>query len=159
MLKSEPEQSYRRLFTDFLFILDIICCIWFMAEFLLRLISSPNRASFILQMMNVIDLITIIPYFLLFHKGRENYLEVSDYVEYISVVRLFRLFRFFRLSTGLQILKHTLIASSKELLLLLLLLGIPVAICAAIVYYCERQVNIYLIILFGSSLVMTYIIG
>ena len=57
---------------------------------------------------------------------------------YIS--HLHRFFRFLRFSNGLQIIKYTLIASSKELMLLALLLLLPVAFFATVVYFCEREV-------------------
>ena len=53
---------------------------------------------------------------------------------------LHRFFRFLRFSNGLQIIKYTLIASSKELMLLALLLLLPVAFFATVVYFCEREV-------------------
>lgn len=138
---SRNNRTVNQLYSDILFGVDVVSVTWFTAEFTLRFVSSPNRVSFMFQIMNVIDLLTVVPYFIQFSNGRKNYIfkGENNVVEILSVARLFRLFRFFRLSTGLEILKHTLIASSKELLLLLLLLAIPVAIFATIVYYCERN--------------------
>ena len=131
-----------------LIVLDVLCCIWFTIEFTLRFIVAPCRRSFITKFMNLIDLVTIVPYFIQFAYARANptALYISEPLEallIISILRLVKLFRFFRLSKGLQILVHTMIASSTELLLLLLLLTIPVVMFSTIVYYCERKVSEY----------------
>ena len=129
-----------------LIVLDVLCCIWFTIEFTLRFIAAPCSRSFITKFMNVIDLLTIAPYFIHFAYARANptasYIsEPPEGLQIISILRLVKLFRFFRLSRGLQILVHTMIASSTELLLLLLLLTIPVVMFSTIVYYCERKVS------------------
>ena len=131
-----------------LIVLDVLCCIWFTIEFTLRFIVAPCRKSFITKFMNLIDLVTIAPYFIHFAYTRANptasYIsEPLEGLQVISILRLIKLFRFFRLSRGLQILVHTMIASSTELLLLLLLLTIPVIMFSTIVYYCERKVSEY----------------
>ena len=138
-----------QLYSDLLLSLDIASFVWFAMELILRFISAPNKASFVMNTMNLIDFIVIIPYVGHFVSlGRTGYIKERtlgiwnrEWFHIFAIARLFRLFRFFRLSTGLQILKHTLIASSKELLLLLLLLAIPVAIFATIVFYCENVVS------------------
>ena len=145
--KYNINNSIETTYVILLIVLDVLCCTWFTTEFTLRFISAPNRTSFITEFMNVIDLLTIVPYFIHFAYTDANPItsyisDLPDEIKVISTLRLIRLFRFFRLSTGLQILKHTMIASSKELLLLLLLLTIPVAIFATIVYYCERKVSV-----------------
>ena len=144
--ETNDNNSIETTYVILLIMLDVFCCIWFTIEFTLRFIAAPNRTSFITEFMNVIDLLTIVPYFIHFAYTDANPItsyisDLPDEIKVISTLRLIRLFRFFRLSTGLQILKHTMIASSKELLLLLLLLTIPVAIFATIVYYCERKVS------------------
>ena len=131
-----------------LIVLDLLCFIWFTIEFTLRFIATPSRRSFITKFMNLIDLVTIVPYFIQFAYTRANptasYIsEPLEGLQIISILRLVKLFRFFRLSRGLQILVHTMIASSRELLLLLLLLSIPVVMFSTIVYYCERKVSEY----------------
>ncbi|XP_065673477.1 potassium voltage-gated channel protein Shaw isoform X2 [Hydra vulgaris] len=136
-----------QLYSDLLLSLDIASFVWLVMELFLRFISAPSKTSFLLNFLNLIDLIVIIPYLGHFCTlGRNGYIKQRtlgvwnrSWFHVMAIARLFRLFRFFRLSTGLQILKHTLIASSKELLLLLLLLAIPVAIFATIVFYCENS--------------------
>lgn len=122
-------------------IIDILCFTWFTFELLLRFfVYHPNRKRFFAMLSNWVDILTVLTYI-------PEFIELalkdslSEEVEIIASLRLFRLFRFFRLSSGLEVLKHTMIASSKEIMLLLLMLMIPVTLFATIVYFCERQVS------------------
>ena len=123
-------------------ILDAICFIWFTLELFVRfVVYSPRRMHFFLSLSNWIDLVSVctyIPHFI----QQKIVGQYSEPIEVLSSLRMLRLFRFFRLSSGLQVLKHTMIASSKEMLLLLLLLMIPVTLFATIVYFCERKVSV-----------------
>ena len=122
--------------------LDVISCIIFTLELLLRFISCPDRIKFMKQTINWIDFLSLIPYYATFAEYPYGRLKViSTWIEYLSIVRLLRLFRFFKMSTGLQILKQTLIASSGELFFFMLLLMIPVAIFATVLHFCERSVS------------------
>lgn len=122
-------------------IIDILCFTWFAFELLIRiLVYHPNRKRFFAMLLNWVDIITVLTYI-------PQFIELaiqdhfSDYVEIIASLRLLRLLKFFRLSSGLEVLKHTMIASSKEIMLLLLMLMVPVTFFATIVYFCERQVS------------------
>ena len=67
-------------------------------------------------------------------------LELTWYVQVLSTIRLIRIFRIFRLTrhfSGLKILAHTIKASAKELLLLIMFLLITVLIFACLIYYAE----------------------
>ena len=55
----------------------------------------------------------------------------------LVIIRLLRVFKFFKLSYGLQVLLHTLKASSYELTLLLLILLIPLVVFSSLVYAFE----------------------
>lgn len=140
MLLLEPNSLYELL----LCIMDISTFTWFIIEFVLRFVSSPKRSAFIMSITNIVDLICIVTYPIQFSYGFQYYRERNEPIEVLAAFRLFRLFRFLRLSLGLQILKHALIASSKELFLLILLLIIPVAIFATLTYYIERKVRLCL---------------
>ena len=55
-----------------LIVLDVLCCICFTIEFTLRFIVAPCRRLFITKLMNLIDLVTIAPYFIQFAYTRAN---------------------------------------------------------------------------------------
>jgi len=158
LVKTEDKEKHE-LFSYLLLGLDYLTFAWFTIELLVNFISCSNRVSFLFSVTTLIDLLTLITYAVQFQHGLEYHkpneesmtrdVIKTDYqnIEIFSIIRLFRLQKFFRLSIGLQIFKHTLIASSKELLLLVMLLLIPVAIFASIVYFFEREVSMFLIML------------
>ena len=86
---------------------------------------------------NWIDILSVMPFYLRIFDPDGG----SPIADALLMIRLLRLFRFFRLLYGLQILLHTLKASSYELGLLLLILLIPVILFSSIIYYIERTMD------------------
>lgn len=109
-----------------------------------RIISCPNKLSFFSDMMNIIDIIAIIPYFITLAtvvaeeedlmflplapvSAQEKLTNQAMSLAILRVIRLVRVFRIFKLSRhskGLQILGRTLKASMRELGLLIFFLFI-----------------------------------
>jgi hypothetical protein len=44
--------------------LEIVCMLFFSLEYLARFIVSPTKCSFVQQPLNVIDFLTIVPFFI-----------------------------------------------------------------------------------------------
>ena len=108
-----------------------VCLTFFTIEFVLRVIVCPRKLQFIKDYKNWIDFLSIIPSYLTiaFPKNKWMY--------NLVIIRLLRVFKFFKLSYGLQVLLHTLKASSYELTLLLLILLIPLVVFSSLVYAFE----------------------
>ena len=51
-------------YTDAFFVIETICVIWFTIEFMLRLISCPSKWEFCKNIMNIFDVMAILPYFI-----------------------------------------------------------------------------------------------
>lgn len=117
--------------------IDFFCGIWFTFELLLRIVFCPRRRVFFRQVTNWIDILSVMPFYLRILDPEGG----SPIADALLMIRLLRLFRFFRLLYGLQILLHTLKASSYELGLLLLILFIPVILFSSIIYYIERTMD------------------
>jgi len=45
------------------FIIETVCIVWFTSEFALRFAACPDHVIFFKNLMNIIDLIAIIPYY------------------------------------------------------------------------------------------------
>ena len=105
------------------FIIEALCICWFTLEYLLRLLSSPNKWKFVISVLNIIDLVAIIPFYISVAMANSK-TDVSSLaiLRVVRLVRVFRIFKLSRYSRGLQILGHTLRASVKELGLLLFFL-------------------------------------
>ncbi|XP_030230143.1 potassium voltage-gated channel subfamily A member 2 [Gadus morhua] len=135
-------------FTDPFFILETLCIIWFSFEFLVRLFACPSKAGFFGDIMNIIDIVAIIPYFItlateLMEKPEDGMAgQQAMSLAILRVIRLVRVFRIFKLSRhskGLQILGQTLKASMRELGLLIFFLFIGVILFSSAVYFAEAD--------------------
>ena len=130
--------------TDPFFLIETICIIWFTFELSVRFLACPNKLNFFRDVMNFIDIIAIIPYFITLGTVMAEEEETIDLpkapvspqdkstnqamslaiLRVIRLVRVFRIFKLSRHSKGLQILGRTLKASMRELGLLIFFLFI-----------------------------------
>lgn len=127
--------------TDPFFLTETICIVWFSFELMVRFASCPDKFLFFRDVMNIIDLIAIIPYFLTLATvlaeddteptlpktktdSASNQAMSLAILRVIRLVRVFRIFKLSRHSKGLQILGRTLKASMRELGLLIFFLFI-----------------------------------
>ncbi|KAM3878155.1 potassium voltage-gated channel subfamily A member 10-like [Diretmus argenteus] len=133
-------------FTDPFFIVETICIIWFCFELGVRFVVCPSKSDFFNNIMNIIDIVSIIPYFVTL--GTElattpdEDLNASQNMSLatlriIRLVRVFRIFKLSRHSKGLQILGQTLKASMRELGLLIFFLFIGVILFSSAIYFAE----------------------
>ena len=134
--------------SDVFFFTETICITWFSCEFSLRLLSCPNKFKFITNIMNMIDLVAIAPYFITVigsyvdNKAASRSQTISlSFLRVIRLVRVFRIFKLSRYSKGLQILGLTLQASILELGLLMFFLIIGVVIFSSVLYFAEADVQ------------------
>jgi potassium voltage-gated channel Shaker-related subfamily A protein 1 len=125
------------------FIIETICIIWFTFEFIVRFASCPLKLQFLKSVMNVIDIVAIIPYFItlgtIFADEQKKSSQATSLaiLRVIRLVRVFRIFKLSRHSKGLQILGQTLRASMRELGLLIFFLFIGVILFSSAVYFAE----------------------
>lgn len=129
-------------FQDPFFIVETICICWFSFELLVRFTCAPSKMHFFKDVMNTIDFLAIIPYFVTLgtELARDKGTQPSVSLALIRVIRLIRVFRIFKLSRhskGLQILGQTLKASLRELALLIFFLFIGVILFSSAAYFAE----------------------
>ncbi|CAG2108633.1 unnamed protein product, partial [Medioppia subpectinata] len=139
--------------TEPFFIVETLCIVWFSVEIIVRFLSCPSKLEFIKDIMNTIDLVAIVPYFItlatmLAEKEEDRHRFVAErgnqamslaILRVIRLVRVFRIFKLSRHSKGLQILGRTLKASMRELGLLIFFLFIGVILFSSAVYYAEAD--------------------
>ncbi|XP_009567538.2 potassium voltage-gated channel subfamily A member 5 [Cuculus canorus] len=152
---SPPMQPPSSL-SDPFFIIETTCVIWFTFELLVRFFACPSKPEFSRNIMNIIDIVAIIPYFItlgteLAHEQQEPRAGGSNggggqqqamslaILRVIRLVRVFRIFKLSRHSKGLQILGQTLKASMRELGLLIFFLFIGVILFSSAVYFAEAD--------------------
>ncbi|NXX28257.1 KCNA4 protein, partial [Nicator chloris] len=132
------------IFNDPFFIVETVCIIWFSFEFTVRCFACPSKAHFFKNVMNIIDIVSILPYFITLgtdlaqEQGSQQAMSFAI-LRIIRLVRVFRIFKLSRHSKGLQILGHTLRASMRELGLLIFFLFIGVILFSSAVYFAEAD--------------------
>jgi potassium voltage-gated channel Shaker-related subfamily A protein 1 len=120
--------------TEPFFIIETICIIWFTFEFIVRFLSCPLKLQFLKSVMNIIDIVAIIPYFITLgtifadEQKKSNQAMSLAILRVIRLVRVFRIFKLSRHSKGLQILGQT---------LLIFFLIIGVILFSSAVYFAE----------------------
>ncbi|XP_008046680.2 potassium voltage-gated channel subfamily A member 1 [Carlito syrichta] len=135
------------IFTDPFFIVETLCIIWFSFELVVRFFACPSKADFFRNIMNFIDIVAIIPYFITLgtevaeQEGNQKGEQATSLaiLRVIRLVRVFRIFKLSRHSKGLQILGQTLKASMRELGLLIFFLFIGVILFSSAVYFAEAE--------------------
>ncbi|KAL0993322.1 hypothetical protein UPYG_G00106100 [Umbra pygmaea] len=132
------------VFHDPFFVVETICICWFSFELIMRLASAPSKIHFFKDVMNTIDFLAIIPFFVTLGtelaRDKTANKDPGMSLAIIRVIRLIRVFRIFKLSRhskGLQILGQTLKASLRELALLIFFLFIGVILFSSAVYFAE----------------------
>ncbi|XP_053243693.1 potassium voltage-gated channel subfamily A member 5 [Podarcis raffonei] len=148
--------------SDPFFIIETTCVIWFTFELLVRFFACPSKPEFSRNIMNIIDIVAIIPYFITLgtelaqeqqkkeqpqgssssssssNGGQQQAMSLAI-LRVIRLVRVFRIFKLSRHSKGLQILGQTLKASMRELGLLIFFLFIGVILFSSAVYFAEAD--------------------
>ncbi|XP_038661999.1 potassium voltage-gated channel subfamily A member 4-like [Scyliorhinus canicula] len=140
-----PAGRLAATFGDPFFIVETVCIVWFSFELLVRFAACPSKPAFFRDIMNMIDIVSILPYFItlgteLAHRQANGQQAMSFAIlRTIRLVRVFRIFKLSRHSKGLQILGHTLRASMRELGLLIFFLFIGVILFSSAVYFAEAD--------------------
>lgn len=125
-------------------VVEVICIVWFTTELVVRLAASPNLIKFCKNPMNIIDFVSIIPFYATLavdtndeeNEGIEN---MGKVVQILRLMRIFRILKLARHSVGLRSLGATLRHSYHEVGLLLLFLAVGISIFSVLVYSVEKD--------------------
>lgn len=132
---------------DVFFGIDLVCVIFFTLELSLRFIVSPIKKRFFLQGKNLIDLLSIIPFFVeviymyvgISAESLHSSMTLLSQLRVIRLLRVVRVLKFTQQFRGVRILVETVIASMWEIGLLTMILLICTLIFSAAVYYAEAS--------------------
>lgn len=128
-------------------IIEIICTVWFTFEYLIRYWSSPNRVKFFMGTLNIIDFLTLMPFYLYLllkhgnilmnsNKTKRIFQEFLNIITIISkILRTLRIFKLTRHSSALRTLARTLRKNNRELGLMVLFLSIGVFFFSGFIYF------------------------
>eukprot|EP00116_Pleurobrachia_bachei_P006669 sb/3466931/ len=132
----------------FFFGIETGCIVFFSGELIGRFLTCPNKKAFVKGKLNIIDLISIMPYYmeLLIPKNKDSNGNLENFggLVILRVLRLFRVLRVFKLSRhskNMVAFGIALRASVAELLSLALFILIDIIVFASALYYCEMDVE------------------
>ncbi|XP_051249451.1 potassium voltage-gated channel subfamily S member 3a [Dicentrarchus labrax] len=119
--------------------------LFFSAEFVLRLAVAPSAKKFLCSPLNIIDLMSIMPFYVTIacdsmDEGENTDLEnVGKVVQILRLMRVFRILKLARHSAGLRSLGATLQHSSHEVGQLVLFLSVGISMFSALIYCVEKD--------------------
>ncbi|XP_067830988.1 potassium voltage-gated channel subfamily S member 2-like [Heptranchias perlo] len=122
------------------------CIAWFTFELLARLLVSLSLFHFFAHPLNLIDLMSILPFYLtllvnLAVDSSPALVNLGRTVQVLRLMRIFRILKLARHSTGLRSLGATLKHSYREVGLLLLYLSVGVSVFSVVAYTIEKEDN------------------
>lgn len=110
---------------------------WFLFELLIRLAASPKKLPFLIAPMNIVDIIAVVPYFIMTSiPGDHTYHRALRVLRFIRIVRLLRLGR---QSKRMKLVGKILMSTVEDVKELLLCLLIVVIFGGSIEYYAEMN--------------------
>ncbi|XP_019617347.1 PREDICTED: potassium voltage-gated channel subfamily A member 7-like [Branchiostoma belcheri] len=132
-------------FHNTFFQIETACIAWFCIELALRFYASPLKTRFVKDIMNILDFVVIVPYFVSLFLIMAN-VDVTGsniipgtIVRLLRLVRVFRIFKLSRHMRSLQMLGATLRASAPQLIMLVFFMAILVILYASIIYFMEMD--------------------
>ena len=117
-------------FKNVLSIIEIVCVIIFLLEYLLRILVANNKAKFIFSFYGLIDLLAILPFYI------ASGIDLRS-IRIFRLFRLFRAFKVFRYSRALQRFKEAFISVKEELILFVIATIFLLYVASVGIYYFE----------------------
>ncbi|XP_057306017.1 shaker-related potassium channel tsha2-like isoform X1 [Hydractinia symbiolongicarpus] len=116
--------------------IEIFCIAYFSIEFIVRLVCSPSKGAFIKDVLNLIDFVSILPFYITLIFNMEGNVSIY-FLRAVRLVRVFRVFKLSRHSSEMKILGIAVKDSARELGVLLFFILLGVLLFSSAVYYAE----------------------
>ncbi|XP_029983097.1 potassium voltage-gated channel subfamily S member 3-like [Sphaeramia orbicularis] len=139
----QVDHNDREIENPVLAFFENLCVLFFSAEFVLRLVVAPSAKKFLCSPLNIIDLMSVMPFYvtmlwMYLDEGESAELEnVGKVVQILRLMRVFRILKLARHSSGLRSLGATLRHSSREVGMLVLFLSVGISMFSALVCFVE----------------------
>ena len=123
--------------------IEISCVIFFTVENTLRFSNAPNKARFLRNVMNWIDFLSILPFYVGLFLDQVDDMDIlgkaGKTIRLVRVLRVIRIFKLIRHFAGLQSLVHTVYEAYKELGLLMALVLMFELFSSVLIFYAEKE--------------------
>lgn len=122
------------------FVLESICVGVFTFEYLVRLTTAPKRWLYVKEFMSVIDLLSILPYYvgLILNYALKTSVDSLSALVLLRVLRVFRVLKFTRHSSRLRSLLFAIRRSASELGFIVFSFSLGVVLFSSVLYYAEK---------------------
>ncbi|CAF3816222.1 unnamed protein product [Rotaria sordida] len=146
---TQPSYVCSSYFASPFFIIQAICIGFFTIEFLVRILSTPSLVNFIKSLMNWIDLMAIIPFFITLAirlANRHNQMNSRIYVNlrFLTILRVARIFKFYRVFNSMKsfrVLSTAITESLLDFLIMTIILSVFGFLFGTVAYYVENHAN------------------
>ena len=123
--------------------LETFCIICFTIEFGFRLFSCPNIITFWSSLLNIIDFVAILPYYIEAaaaseEGGNEEGGGEAAAIRVVRLVRIFRVFKIGRYLTWFAVFSETLKESYAPLGMVVFVISICVVLLASLIFFIEK---------------------
>ena len=122
---------------DAFWIIECICIAAFTMEYGLKLMCCPDVKKFVVQPLNLVDLISILPFYIELAMSSADG-GSSRIFRTVRLVRVFRVIKLGSRSGKLQVVTRTMQESLDMLAMMFFLLALTVLVFATLVYFAER---------------------
>lgn len=124
-----------------LFIVEAFCVVCFSLELLIRFIVSPDKLRFFCNVLNIFDLLAVLPFYVALAISAQSLTAVqSAYVlRVLRLTRAFRLVKIYRYSSTVQVFVKTIRECIKDFLMLGFLILMTMIVFASCSYYFEQE--------------------
>ena len=118
-----------------------VSIVWFTLDFVMRILTCPDKALFVKSILNWFDLLAVIPFYLelMAHHLNPPFIMVLRLFRALRIVRIFKISRYFQ---GLFALGYALKQSAGELLILTMTLITFVALYSSLMFFTEGCADI-----------------
>ncbi len=130
-LPNQSEQYY-----EYLYWVEVGTIAIFTIEYVSRLLLSDKRMSFVFSIYGLIDLISILPFYLFLLTGTD-----ARAFKVLRMLRLLRLFKLFRYNKSLDRYRRAFIIAKNDLVIFGAVAMMTIYITGVGIYFCETEKN------------------
>lgn len=116
--------------------IELVCSLWFIVEFLIRVASCPSKCRFFMNVLNIVDLLALFPWFFRWCSGY-HCVWILGFLHVMRCLRFLRVFKLMQHVLGVRVLIYTLRASAATLCAIPLALFSCTIIFGVMIYYAE----------------------
>lgn len=134
----DSDKDIHQKYGSILVLSEWLFTIFFTIEYALRIYCAPNRRKYIFSTMGIIDLLSIIPTYLV-----GFYAPIGSLID-IRIMRVIRIFRIFKLTPYLRsghTMQIALRSSRPKIIVFILYISLMVVILGTLMYIIEGQQN------------------